>query len=248
MLRPKRRGRRSGCNVPVPPYFLFPGSGRPLYPKGKRLHSILPRQRDSTCSNLTEYQYQQALLPGTGSDRPTVDFDSKLQFRTRTQGGVAVLLDSFLHGSSGLLGPLPIRHKIWYENEVLAHILCEISKYVLTSNCDSLIPNCERSCRMRVGLTFNMRREAPEDAQEPPGALGADTRAEWDTPETITAVRNALAERHEIIPIDASEDACSQLSETRPISYSTSRRTQHAAKVYRPSSSIFRYLRPATLL
>lgn len=61
-----------------------------------------------------------------------------------------------------------------------------------------------------------MRREAPEDAQEPPGALGADTRAEWDTPETIAAVQNALAERHEIIPIDASEDACSQLSETRP--------------------------------
>lgn len=69
---------------------------------------------------------------------------------------------------------------------------------------------------MKVGLTFNMRRGEPEDAQEPPGSIGGEVQAEWDTPETIEAVRNALAERHEVIPIDAAEDAYTALAKTRP--------------------------------
>lgn len=69
---------------------------------------------------------------------------------------------------------------------------------------------------MKVGLTFNMRRGEPEDAQEPPGSIGGEVQAEWDTPETIEAVRSALAERHEVIPIDAAEDAYTALAKARP--------------------------------
>jgi D-alanine-D-alanine ligase len=69
---------------------------------------------------------------------------------------------------------------------------------------------------MRVGFTFNMKRGEPEEAQEPPGSIGTDSQAEWDTPETIAAVGNALAERHEVIPIDAGGDAYETLQKTRP--------------------------------
>ena len=69
---------------------------------------------------------------------------------------------------------------------------------------------------MKVGLTFNMKRGEGEEAQEPPGSIRTDAQAEWDEPETIEAVRLALAERHEVIPIDAGADAHSRLSSTRP--------------------------------
>ncbi len=69
---------------------------------------------------------------------------------------------------------------------------------------------------MKVGLTFNMKRGEGEDAQEPPGSLRTDNQAEWDTPETIAAVQSALAERHEVIPIDAGGDAYEVLQKTRP--------------------------------
>jgi D-alanine-D-alanine ligase len=69
---------------------------------------------------------------------------------------------------------------------------------------------------MKVGLTFNMKRGEGEEKQEPPGSFRTDNQAEWDTPETITAVQNALAERHEVIPIDAGEDAYEVLQRTRP--------------------------------
>jgi hypothetical protein len=36
-------------------------------------------------------------------------------------------------------------HKILYRGEVIAYILCNYAKYILTSNCDSLIQICERS-------------------------------------------------------------------------------------------------------
>jgi D-alanine-D-alanine ligase len=69
---------------------------------------------------------------------------------------------------------------------------------------------------MRVGLTYNMKRGDTEDAQEPPGSFRKDTQAEWDAPETIAAVQSALAERHEVIPIDAGEGAYAALETTRP--------------------------------
>jgi D-alanine-D-alanine ligase len=69
---------------------------------------------------------------------------------------------------------------------------------------------------MRVGLTFNRKRGEPEEAQEPPGSIPTDRQAEWDTPETIAAVQSALAERHEVIPIDAAGDAYGILQKSRP--------------------------------
>jgi D-alanine-D-alanine ligase len=95
-------------------------------------------------------------------------------------------------------------------------MLCNISKYILTSNCNSLISGGERSGWMRVGLTFNLKQGEPEEAQEPPGSVRADSQAEWDTPETIAAVQSALQERHEVIPIDACGDAYAILSKTKP--------------------------------
>jgi D-alanine-D-alanine ligase len=61
-----------------------------------------------------------------------------------------------------------------------------------------------------------MKRGESEEAQEPPGSIRTDNQAEWDTPETIAAVQNALAERHEVILIDAGEDAYEKLQKTRP--------------------------------
>jgi D-alanine-D-alanine ligase len=61
-----------------------------------------------------------------------------------------------------------------------------------------------------------MKRGEPEDGQEPPSSTRTDHQAEWDTPETIAAVQDALAERHEVIPVDAAEDAYGVLQRTRP--------------------------------
>jgi D-alanine-D-alanine ligase len=61
-----------------------------------------------------------------------------------------------------------------------------------------------------------MKRGESEEAQEPPSSIRTDNQAEWDTPETIAAVQNALAERHEVILIDAGEDAYERLQKTRP--------------------------------
>jgi D-alanine-D-alanine ligase len=69
---------------------------------------------------------------------------------------------------------------------------------------------------MRIGLTFNMKRGETDESQEPPGKIYSDAQAEWDTPETIEAVRNALSERHEVMPIDAGGDAYGELQRTRP--------------------------------
>ncbi len=67
---------------------------------------------------------------------------------------------------------------------------------------------------MRVGLTYNLR---PETAQAPncsdrPG----ESVAEWDDEETIEAVRDALSERHEVVLVDAREEAFDRLREFQP--------------------------------
>jgi D-alanine-D-alanine ligase len=69
---------------------------------------------------------------------------------------------------------------------------------------------------MRVGLTYNMKRGESEEGQEPPGSPRSDFQAEWDAPETIAAVQSALAERHEVIRINAAEEAYMVLQKTRP--------------------------------
>jgi len=47
-------------------------------------------------------------------------------------------------------------------------------------------------------------------------STSADTYAEWDTIETVTAVRDALALRHSVTMIEADEDAYSKLRSQRP--------------------------------
>lgn len=69
---------------------------------------------------------------------------------------------------------------------------------------------------MKVGLTFNMKQDEGEEAQEPPSRIRTDSQAEWDAPETIAAVQKALEERHEVIPINAGEDAYGMLQKTCP--------------------------------
>jgi D-alanine-D-alanine ligase len=62
---------------------------------------------------------------------------------------------------------------------------------------------------MRVGLTFNLKKGQRE-------GLPADWDAEWDTEETIEAVKTALSAEHEVIPIEADENAVENLKRSRP--------------------------------
>jgi len=68
---------------------------------------------------------------------------------------------------------------------------------------------------MKVGLTYNLKRGEPEEGQDPPSTV-RESQAEWDDQETIDAVRQALAARHEVIPIDAAVDPFNTLKDTRP--------------------------------
>src|SRR5512135_3109678 len=68
---------------------------------------------------------------------------------------------------------------------------------------------------MRVGLTFNLKRGEAEEGQEPPSS-SREAQAEWDEPETVQAVADALGERHEVVLIDAAGDPFNALRENRP--------------------------------
>lgn len=85
---------------------------------------------------------------------------------------------------------------------------------------------------MDVALVYNMKKEesdAAENGVEPSSqnitdvstqiaekSTSADTYAEWDTIETVTAVRDALALRHSVTMIEADEDAFEKLRGRRP--------------------------------
>jgi D-alanine-D-alanine ligase len=94
---------------------------------------------------------------------------------------------------------------------------------------------------MRVALVYNQKKEdaaqqsTTEDAGDPPSlsemitqpslpsipsrytlTRSSDLYAEWDTFETIDAVRSALAERHQVTLIEADENAFLRLSAERP--------------------------------
>ncbi len=85
---------------------------------------------------------------------------------------------------------------------------------------------------MEVALVYNMKKEESDAADgdiEPSSqnitdvstqivekAASADTYAEWDTIETVTAVRDALALRHSVTMIEADEDAFAKLRSGRP--------------------------------
>ncbi len=68
---------------------------------------------------------------------------------------------------------------------------------------------------MRVGLTYNLKRGDSEEAQEPPSSR-TEVQAEWDDAETIDAVCSALRERHEVTPIEATDDLFTALRDSRP--------------------------------
>jgi len=85
---------------------------------------------------------------------------------------------------------------------------------------------------MEVALVYNMKKEesdVSEDGGDPSSqhitdvsthirekAVGADTYAEWDTAETVYAVRDALALRHSITMIEADHDAFEKLRALTP--------------------------------
>jgi D-alanine-D-alanine ligase len=62
---------------------------------------------------------------------------------------------------------------------------------------------------MKVGLCFNLKKAVEESLPE-------DFYAEWDDEETIDAVRAALAERHEVVPIEGDETAFEKFGRVRP--------------------------------
>jgi D-alanine-D-alanine ligase len=87
---------------------------------------------------------------------------------------------------------------------------------------------------LHVALVYNLKREnadevAGEEVEQmrddgttlvaPPvlkEATKTDTYAEWDTQETIDAVRSALEERHRVSLIEANEEAFQKFKELRP--------------------------------
>ncbi len=91
---------------------------------------------------------------------------------------------------------------------------------------------------LRVALIYNQKKEDATqhdagESTEPPSSDGAqalvlpthvkpsiqqstDLYAEWDTFETINAVRNALAELHDVTMVEADEQAYGKLSGQRP--------------------------------
>jgi D-alanine-D-alanine ligase len=68
---------------------------------------------------------------------------------------------------------------------------------------------------MRVGLTYNLKRGDKEESVDPPSSI-RESQAEWDEPETIEAVQTALQERHEVIPIEATQNIYEALRDSRP--------------------------------
>ncbi len=66
-----------------------------------------------------------------------------------------------------------------------------------------------RSERLKVGFTFNVKRVTPDLAGE------QDEEAEYDTPKTLQAIREAIASYgHEVVDLEASSDLPLQLAST----------------------------------
>jgi D-alanine-D-alanine ligase len=68
---------------------------------------------------------------------------------------------------------------------------------------------------MRVGVTFNLKKNGTVEDQSAP-CRTSEIQAEWDDWETIEAVCSALAERHEVIPLEAGENIFQQLRDANP--------------------------------
>lgn len=77
--------------------------------------------------------------------------------------------------------------------------------------------------KLRVALTYNLKPEENFSSDSTPLSLHQnaasnfnDTYAEWDTIETITAIKDALELFHDVTMIEANEDAYEKLRKTRP--------------------------------
>ena len=62
---------------------------------------------------------------------------------------------------------------------------------------------------MRVGLTYNLKKGVKD-------GLTNDWDAEWDTEETIDAVRSALSSQHDVILLEADENVVENLKGSKP--------------------------------
>ena len=66
-----------------------------------------------------------------------------------------------------------------------------------------------RAERLKVGFTFNVKRVAPDSAGE------QDDEAEYDSPKTLQAIREAIASYgHEVVDLEATQDLPLQLAST----------------------------------
>ncbi len=80
------------------------------------------------------------------------------------------------------------------------------------------------SVRLKVALTFNVKPEVNNSPEElspiqstPPSKFNSpDTYAEWDSWDTINAVRDALAEYNDVVLIEADENAYEKLKLLKP--------------------------------
>jgi D-alanine-D-alanine ligase len=96
------------------------------------------------------------------------------------------------------------------------------------------LPSTTEIAPLNVALVYNMKREdhTSNDTDDPPSSgpagneappavptpsnLHNDLYAEWDTEETIGAIRAALAEIHNVTLVEADEQAYDRLSSLRP--------------------------------
>jgi D-alanine-D-alanine ligase len=62
---------------------------------------------------------------------------------------------------------------------------------------------------MRVGFCYNLKKPSDE-------STFSDLYAEWDDEETIRAVHSALAQRHEVIPIEGDREAFEKFKTSQP--------------------------------
>ena len=79
-----------------------------------------------------------------------------------------------------------------------------------------------RNKKLKVALTYNVKPEESsfESAQLPLKIKNSssfnDTYAEWDTIETVNAIKDALELHHDVIMIEANEDAFEKFKTVRP--------------------------------
>lgn len=66
---------------------------------------------------------------------------------------------------------------------------------------------------LKIGFAFN---EKPSGEEEPPSSVSHDRFAEWDDPETIAAVAEALALAGTVIPLEADEEFPQRLQDAKP--------------------------------